>query len=141
MKNLYLKTFNCLLTLFFLQTIFFSNSVTGQTIYKGDSVQLSVINGYRGTIKWQESVDGTIWKDIVGGTINNMWVKPLINTQFRAIVTENSCDPIYSITKSITISADTGLVVNTPIIRSFTAAIVNSTTHLWCRFQLTFLFL
>lgn len=125
MKNLYLKTFNCLLTLFFLQTIFFSNSVTGQTIYKGDSVQLSVINGYRGTIKWQESVDGTIWKDIVGGTINNMWVKPLINTQFRAIVTENSCDPIYSITKSITISADTGLVVNTPIIRSFTAATVN----------------
>ncbi|MGO4817266.1 hypothetical protein [Flavobacterium sp. W22_SRS_FP1] len=125
MKKTYLKKNNWILILLVLQTIYSSNIVTGQTIYKGDSVQLSVTNSYRGAIKWQESVNGTTWVDIAGGTINNMWVKPLVNTQFRAIVTEEACDPIYSIIKAITISTDTGLVVNTPVVSSFNASVVN----------------
>lgn len=125
MKKIYLKKFDYMLILLIVQTIFFSSNATGQTIYKGDAVQLSVTNIYRGSIKWQQSVNGTIWTDIPGGTINDLSVKPLVNTQYRALITEDACDPIYSNIKAITISTETGLVVNTPVASSFNANTIN----------------
>lgn len=125
MKKLYSKTFRYILILLFLQIICISNNVNGQTIYKGDAVKLSITNNYRGTIQWQESVNGTTWTDIKDGATNNLSVKPLVSTRYRAMVTEDKCDPVYTAVKSITISTDIGLLVNVPVVTSVTANVAN----------------
>ncbi|MBZ4035365.1 hypothetical protein K6T82_11355 [Flavobacterium sp. 17A] len=121
MKKLYFKEKYYILILVFFQIIFMSQSLNGQTIYKGDSVELSLATGYRGSIQWQESADGTFWSDITGGTVNNMIVKPLSNTQYRAVVSEMTCDPIYTDVRSVIVSKESGIVVGTPVANSFNA--------------------
>lgn len=121
MKKLYINKLNYVLILLVLLSFFVSSRAIGQTIYKGDSVQLSLNGSYRGTVQWQESLKGTTWTDISGGTTSKMLVKPLVNTYYRAVVTEQACDPIYSGIQLVTISQETGIVVSLPVVSSFKA--------------------
>ncbi|CAM3380310.1 hypothetical protein FLCH110379_00150 [Flavobacterium chungbukense] len=105
----------------FLQIIFMCQSLKAQTIYKGDNIELSLAAGYRGNIQWQESGDGISWSNIAGGTVNNLIVSPLLNTQYRAVVTEMACDPIYTTVRSVLVSNDSGISVNAPTVSSFNA--------------------
>ena len=121
MKNFYLPLPGWLLTLLLLTTLALPNTTHAQTIYPGDSVKLSVSDPYRGQLLWQESANGSTWTDIPHATANNSWVKPASSTQYRAKITEDQCDPVYSNVQAIAVSTSTGLTVATTAAANVTA--------------------
>jgi hypothetical protein len=121
MKNFYLPVSGWLLTLLLLTTLVFPNNTHAQTIYPGDSIKLSVSNPYRGQLKWQESADGTTWTDMANASTNNSWVKPARSLKYRAKITEDQCEPVYSNVQTITLSTSTGLAVGTTAAAAITA--------------------
>jgi uncharacterized protein (TIGR02145 family) len=68
---------------------------TDTTILKSDSVYLSV-GDYRGQVQWQSSSDSLLWLDIAGANTDTLKVLVDSSAVYRAMISENSCDPIYS---------------------------------------------
>ena len=62
---------------------------------QGDSVVLTLI-GYRGTIQWENSPDGTSWTAIAGATTDSLGIDVNNIRFYRAAVTEGTCLPYYS---------------------------------------------
>jgi len=68
---------------------------TDTTILEADSVFLSV-EDYRGHVQWQSSADSLVWLDIAGANSDTLIVLVDSSAVYRAMITENSCDPVYS---------------------------------------------
>ena len=71
----------------------------------GDTVCLT-IGSFYGNIQWQESADNISWSDISGANSDTSCVVVSDTTYYRAVVTDNSCDPYYS---------DTSLILTYPV--------------------------
>ncbi len=91
------------------------------TVCAGQTVYLT-IGAHRGYLQWQQSTDGgTSWTSIVGANNDTTVVTPLDSTWYRAVVTEGTCNPVYSDTSFLVLSdlmADAGpdrVYCNSPV--------------------------
>jgi len=80
-----------------------SNEVKAQTVVYGDQVRLKIATPYRGTIIWQKSLDSIIWNDISGATNDSLDITAIITANYRAKITDGTCQPVYSEVRHITI--------------------------------------
>jgi len=71
------------------------NEEIEKKVLKGESVTLT-IEAYRGSLQWQESIDGTTWEDIAGKTENELVVEAMMEVYVRVSVSEENCDPVFS---------------------------------------------
>lgn len=88
----------------FICFLFFECGVKAQTISicQGDSAVLRMNCGYVGTLQWQKSVDQITWTDIIGEIWDTVKVTPSSgNTYYRSVITNGTCQPIYSDTVTI----------------------------------------
>ncbi len=71
--------------------------VIGQdsAVLETDSVYLSVEN-YRGQIQWQASTDSINWSNVIGGNEDTLLIVIDSTSSYRAMISENSCDPVFS---------------------------------------------
>jgi len=64
-------------------------------ICEGEEVCL-VAGAPRGAIQWQSSFDTLNWTDVFGEVSDTFCLVPTVNEFFRVVITEGTCDPIYS---------------------------------------------
>lgn len=76
---------------------------TDTTIYKGDTLKLAIDGNFRGGIQWQKSYDNTNWLDIEGATIDTCYISADSSAQYRVMITEGTCNPVYSDTAKTTV--------------------------------------
>lgn len=74
------------------------------SICQGDSALLQLNCTYVGTLQWQQSPDLITWSNIAGAILNIKKVLPVISTYYRAVVTNGTCQLIYSDTAIITVN-------------------------------------
>ena len=115
-----------------ISLVFFFSLVSGiysQTLYTrtdtltitGDTVTFQA-GKFRGTIQWQHSLDGQTWDNLAGKTDTLLPVSAKNEGFYRAEVTDEACNPVYSDTAQIKngyeitkyIFADTGDTIRTP---------------------------
>lgn len=75
-------------------------SVIDHRVKKGGTVKLE-IREYRGTLQWQQSVNGTTWLDWAGKTGTSVQFLATEEGYFRVAVTSENCDPVPSATVHI----------------------------------------
>ncbi|MBN2613272.1 MAG: hypothetical protein JXB00_17090 [Bacteroidales bacterium] len=63
--------------------------------YNNDSVILYLKN-IRGTLQWQVSDNKTVWFDIAGKTNDSLNIRVDSSAYYRAVITEGTCQPLYS---------------------------------------------
>lgn len=77
----------------------------------GSQVHLTV-SSHRGNIQWEESTHGgSTWMAIPGATSDTATVMAMDSMWYRAVITEGTCNPIYSDTSFVVLSdlqADAG---------------------------------
>lgn len=56
---------------------------------------------YVGSVQWEESTDGITWTPISGATLDSLVTLPGQRTWYRAMITEGTCNPIYSDTAEV----------------------------------------
>jgi|GEM_PF-2418962 len=78
--------------------------VIDHTVQKGSTVILQ-IQEYRGTLQWQQSVDGTAWLDWEGKTEAELQFTANEENYVRLAVSSENCDPVYSETVHVIILA------------------------------------
>ncbi len=71
------------------------SSIIERRVVKNETVTLK-IQTYRGTLQWQESVDGTAWEDISEQTNAQLDMIATEETYIRVSVTDGNCDPVFS---------------------------------------------
>ena len=78
----------------------------GSTVCEGSASGLLELTGQVGSIvKWQNSTDGTTWNDIPN-TATTYTSGPLtVNTYFRAVVQNGTCDAAYSASALVSVSS------------------------------------
>jgi uncharacterized protein (TIGR02145 family) len=69
--------------------------------YENDSVILVIDNEVRGDIHWEVSKDKVNWTTIPGSNSNTLYLHVDSSTFYRAVITEGTCNPVYSDTVSI----------------------------------------
>ena len=94
-------------------TITVNKSVAGiisgnQTITTATTPTNITLSNYTGSIQWQSSTNGTTFSNISGATsptLSGATIGELtVNTYIRAVVTNGSCNPVYSDNSTITIT-------------------------------------
>ncbi len=78
------------------------NPLSAQTaLCNGDSLTLN-LSGQSGAIQWQSSTDaGATWTSIAGANSASLVDYPTVETWYRAVVTNGTCNPFYSDTTHI----------------------------------------
>jgi len=70
--------------------------VADSVLPQGDTAQIELNNSVRGTIQWQRSHETDSWEDIEGENETELLQQITDTVFFRAKITEDDCDPIYS---------------------------------------------
>ena len=70
--------------------------VADSVLYKGDTAQIELNDSVRGTIQWQRSHETDSWEDIEGENETELLQQITDTVFFRAKITEDDCEPIYS---------------------------------------------
>ncbi|HEX2899186.1 MAG TPA: glycine-rich protein [Bacteroidia bacterium] len=82
------------------------------TVCPNSTVYLTVPS-HRGNVQWESSTDGGVtWSSIPGATSDTSAVSVTDSMAYRAVITEGTCNPIYSDTSIVWVSnlqADAGL--------------------------------
>lgn len=74
------------------------------TVCPNAAVSLTV-GAHRGAVQWEASTDGgTTWNAIPGGTTDTFPVTPQGPMAYRAVITEGTCNPLYSDTSYVVVS-------------------------------------
>lgn len=81
------------------------------------------LNGSTGSIQWEESTDGMSWNAIGGQTSASLVAAPSSTIWYRAMVTDGTCDPIYSDTTHVVLSNPVAYAGNDVSICSSTASL------------------
>jgi uncharacterized protein (TIGR02145 family) len=89
-------------TFFSILIILASLEVYSQTYYYciGDSVYLG-LDGYNGSLQWQQSSDSVNWTNISGANYSPFGLIFWGNKFYRAMVTNSGCNTIYSSIKNV----------------------------------------
>jgi hypothetical protein len=75
------------------------------TICPNSMVSLTV-GSHRGAVQWESSTDGgATWNAIPGAATDTFPVMPQGPTAYRAVITEGTCNPLYSDTSFVAISS------------------------------------
>lgn len=81
-----------------------ASDVMGQaTLCNNDSLTLN-LTGSSGTVQWEYSSNGSSWSPIAGQTSATLVTKPSGPGWYRALVTDGTCDPLYSDTTEVLFS-------------------------------------
>ncbi len=82
--------------------LFGATQLQAQTaLCNGDSLTLN-LSGQSGAVQWENSTDGgATWNSIAGATAASYVGFPTVETWFRAVVTDGTCDPFYSDTTHV----------------------------------------
>ena len=94
-----------LLLLFCLTFYFFEIKSQTYSYCPGDSVYLGLAT-YNGSLQWQESSDSLNWTNIPGATFSPYGFVFATNKHYRAVVTANNCNPVYSPVEHAVLGAD-----------------------------------
>ena len=70
--------------------------VADSVLHQGDTAQIELNPGVRGTIQWQRSHETDSWEDIEGEKETELLQQITDTVFFRAKITEDNCEPIYS---------------------------------------------
>ncbi len=95
MKHTYAFVFALLITL----TGVYGQPPAGKTF----SLRL---DGYRGAIQWESSIDNKQWSAVPNGTTSALTLTPSRTTYYRAKITEENCSPVYSDVKAAYVDGD-----------------------------------
>ncbi len=85
----------------FVALIPFYGNAQDITIIPGDSIELSIENSFRGGLQWQISKNGKDWESIINATSNKYWFITDTSSYFRAVISEDSCESIYTVEKKV----------------------------------------
>lgn len=108
----------------FSQAIYFGSDTT---LYKGDSAMIIMDTEYRGDIQWQKSTDGTTWEDLVNQNSDTLSFYAEETVHYRAMISEGTCDPVYSDTTNLTVVE---LADNVVVLDSTTTDLISDSTQL-----------
>lgn len=87
----------------FLICNIFLQGYSQDTICSGDTVYLYIEDTYRGDIEWQRSNNGVMWIAISGCNSDTCMFIPGVTMQYRAKITEGSCNPVHTQSKIIVV--------------------------------------
>lgn len=93
------------------------NTIASTTAFCGKGQTTVTLNGYTGSIQWQDSTAGNTWKDISGATDFTFNTPELsVSTYYRAIVKSGVCSEIKSAEAEVLIKPASagGIVMATP---------------------------
>ncbi|HBX52540.1 MAG: hypothetical protein A2275_12885 [Bacteroidetes bacterium RIFOXYA12_FULL_35_11] len=63
------------------------------------------LQAHRGTVQWQQSADSISWSDIAGANDSVLIFIAAATAYYRAVITENTCQPYITIPVKVTVQA------------------------------------